>query len=374
MYEKVFISHAQLDETHGEELEEVLRDGGYRAWRFQRDMQGGKSWRQQLPDNIEERSIFLFIATAHAQLSETCEKELQHSAVMRKPLVTVTIQAGFMPPPPLDDHQTVYYDGSSKAAARLMLALRNAEPLRSEIIPEDWKTWDGITKSELAISENKERGIPSPAIRKDLTVVEKRDLLNNAIAESHRCFESALGQMARTDSRIESRIGHNSSSGFTCFISLDGQPIKGCRVSISADFNGITYDGNSHYAVQWEIDEIRRQMKDINRQIEENLQAVVDGDADVAELVRNLDRQHAALRNQLQDTETMLNQLGHSSGIQERDNRYRIQATVAKLDGEPVFEFLPAPNMTFETPDSRICTVAEVAERLSRVFIGDLSH
>ena len=91
-------------------------------------------------------------------------------------------------------------------------------------------------------------------------------------------------------------------------------------------------------------------MRDINRQISGNLQAVIDGDANVAELVRNMDKQHEALRNQLQDRETLLNQLGHNSGFQERDNSYRIQATVAKLDGEPVLEFLPAPNVASKRP------------------------
>ena len=114
-------------------------------------------------------------------------------------------------------------------------------------------------------------------------------------------------------------------------------------------------------------------MKEINRQISGNLQAVIDGDANAAALVRSLDVQHASLGGQLQQRETMLNQLGHMSGIQEGEDNYTLRATVGKLDGELVLEFLPAPHITDETTDSRICTVAETATRLWKVFAGDIT-
>ena len=202
-------------------------------------------------------------------------------------------------------------------------------------------------------------------------MVEKRDILHEAVSHSQADFEKKLKELARSDPRIEFHIGHNSSSGFTSFVSIDGQLIKGCRVYISADFNGLTYDGNTYYAVQWEFDEIRRQMKEINRQISGNLQAVIDGDANVAAFVRSLDRQHEGLRKQLQERKSMLNQLGHMSGIQEGDNSYTLRTTVGKLDGKPVLEFLPAPEMTDESPDSRICTLEDAAERLWKAFVGD---
>ena len=216
-------------------------------------MQGGKSWRQQLSAAIEECHTFLYIATANAQISETCQEELQHAALMRKPCVTVVLQTGVVPPQPLDDHQTVLYDRSGKAVARLMRALQDAKPLRRAIIPDDWRTLDGKTKLALANSMHNLQATPSPYIRRDLTVVEKHDFLHNAIAESVTYFENALREMQRSDSRIESRIGHNYSSGFACFISLEGQLIKGCRIYINADFNGISYDGNTNYAVQWKL-------------------------------------------------------------------------------------------------------------------------
>ena len=115
-------------------------------------MRGGKPWQSQLPARIKEHHIFLYIATAYAQLSETCKQELQHAVVLGKRLVTVTTHPKWIPPSPLDDHQAVYYDGTGKAVARLMEALQGAEPLDSDSIPEDWETWDGRTRRDLVNS------------------------------------------------------------------------------------------------------------------------------------------------------------------------------------------------------------------------------
>ena len=123
----VFISHSKIDESHAKEIEELLRDGGYRAWIFQRDSQGGRPWQQQLPEEIEKCTIFLYIATANAQISVNCQREVQHAALKKKPLVTVTVEAGVIPPAPLDDHHRIYLNGSGNAVAQLMRALRIAE-------------------------------------------------------------------------------------------------------------------------------------------------------------------------------------------------------------------------------------------------------
>jgi hypothetical protein len=136
----VFISHSKADEIHGKNIEELIRDGGDRGWRFQRDMQGGMPWQQQLPKEIEKCDIFLYIATANAQTSDNCQKDVQHAALEQKPLVTVTVEDGVIPPAPLNDHHREYYDGTAQAAARLIRALNAPVPLRWEVIPEDWKT------------------------------------------------------------------------------------------------------------------------------------------------------------------------------------------------------------------------------------------
>lgn len=357
----------------GEEIEDVIRDGGYRAWRFQRDMQGGRSWPPQLPARIEELDIFLYIATANAQLSETCQEEVQHAALIRKPFVTVVLHNDRIPPSPLDSHQTVYYDGTGKAVARLMRAFQSAEPLAWDKIPEDWTTWDGKTKSEQVHTTAAAQGIPSSIPVLNLTVIQKRDFLHNAIAESRACFVHSLREMVSSDSRIEFCIGHDSVSGFTCFISLDGQLITGCRIYISSGFNGISYDGNTYNALQWEIDDCKRTITDINRQINDNLQAVVDGDANAAEFVRSLDRRVERLRKQILDRETMINQTGSNTRFLDGDDSQNLRAIITQLHGAPALDFLPSPILILETPESRICTASEAAMRLWNVFIGDSS-
>ncbi len=371
---KTFISHANEDGATAKKLEDLIAYENYQSWRFQRDMMGANPADPQLPANIESCELFLFTISEYSNDSEMCQKELQHAAINQKPIVPVRLQRETMVQAPLNDHQWVEFDCTQESAVLLMRALRNAQPLRRELIPDHWKTWDGKTKLEVERLKNADPGIASQRISRDLTVGEKRDFLQDTVAKSHAYFEHELMELARSDSRIKSRSGLNSSSSFSSFISIDGQLIKGCRIYISADSNGITYDGNTHNAVQWEVDEIRSKMKDINKQIDGNLQAVIDGDARVAAFVRSLDHQHAGLRDQLQDRETMLNEVGHLSSFQAGENSYRIQATVGKLDGEPVLEFLPTPNMTIEMPDSRICTIAEAAEKLSRVFIGEMTQ
>ena len=373
MYKTVFVSHSKFDEAIGKEIEGVIREGGYIAWRFQRDMQGGRSWPPQLPQSIELHEIFLYIATAYAQLSENCQKELQHAALLSKALVTVTTHPEWIPPFPLEDHQVVYYDGTPKTVVRLMLALQGAQPLDRDKVPGDWSRWDGTSKLELANAIKKDQDTPSTQVSRDLTVVERRDILHDAISQIQAHFENALQQLESSDSRIKFSFGTDSSSGFSSLIWLDKELLKGCRVYISADLNGITFDGNTRHALQWEVQEIRRQMRDTNSQIESNLQAVIDGDANTAAFVRSLDHQHAALRSQLQEKESMLNQLGHLSGIQDDGDSYKLRAIVGKRNGEHVLEFIPAPSIQIETHDPKICTIAEAAELLSKVFVGGLA-
>lgn len=370
----VFISHSKYDEKVGEEIDGIIQEGGYVAFRFQRDMRGGKSWQQQLPARIKEHKIFLYIATAYAHLSEICQKELQHAVVLGKPLVTVTTHPGWIPPSPLDDHQAVFFDGTGKAVARLMEALQGAEPLDSDSIPEDWKTWDGRTRRDLVNSGDYKQDAESERIRRDLNVVEKREILQSAVPQIHSCFATALAKLADSDSRIQYRIGDDTSAGFSCFIDQDGALIKGCRVYISAGFSGITYDGNTHSALQWEIDDIRRQIDETKLKINENLQAVYDGSAVAAAFVRSLDKKIEGLRVQLRDRMQVLNQSGNSLRFLEGDNSYKIQSTLAKLDAVPVLEVFPSQGVVIEVPDSNVFTIENAAEMFTKVLVDDLSN
>ena len=372
MYTTVFISHSKYDEEVAKEIEDVIRESGFIAWRFQRDMQGGRSWPPQLPQSIELHEIFLYLATPFAQLSDTCQKELQHAALSPKPLVTVTTHPTWLPPSPLNDHQAVFYDGTAKAGVRLLLALQGAQALNQDKIPENWSRWDGTSKLEVENAKKKESDTPLTQISLDFTIVERRNFLHSAISQIQATFEDALQQLEASDSRIATRFGLNSSSGFTNLIWMDEELLKGCRVYISADFNGITFDGSTLHALQWEVEEIRRQMRDTNGQIESNLQAVIDGDANAAALVRSLDSKYAALREELQQIKRIPSILQHEPGGHESDEFYTLRSIVGKRNGDPVLDFLPSPILPTTMNDTRICTFEEAAKMLTRIFIGDV--
>lgn len=306
----VFISHSKLDETHGKEIEDVIRDGGYRAWRFQRDMQGGRSWPPQLPARIEEHDIFLYIATANAQLSENCQEEVQHAALIRRPLVTVVLHEGLIPPPPLDDHQTVYYDGTGKAVARLMRALQSAEPLAWEKIPEDWKTWDGKAKFDLSTPQDEFQEIPMPRIRRALTDMEKENFLDESIGKIRNYFNQALSEFENSDLRVKTRI-HDITNmrSFNCEIHIDGKLNKKCTIWIHNQYgmNGIAYyETHKHMAIFGK-------------------------------------------------------------------HPYNELAQVAELDGNPALEFTLGIGMTTQRDDCIICTVDKASECLWKYFTRDFS-
>ena len=245
----VFISHADKDAQCAVDLENVMRPGGFRAWRFQSDMVGGRPWRPQLPSNLESSDIFLLATTAHALDSDICEKEWQHAALIQKPVVTVVFERGVHPPSPLSDHQWVHFDGSDESGAKLIIALQNAEPLQWEKIPSDWRTWDGKTKSDLATSIAVERNIPLPRMRRDLTDLEKQDFLISAMKEIRVYFDRALCAFEGAESRISTRISDKSDSDFVCQLYLDGELKKACRIYVSTIFNGVAYyEAHGHSA------------------------------------------------------------------------------------------------------------------------------
>ena len=90
----VFISHASDDALNAKRLEDLIAYDGYQSWRFQRDMMGANPADPQLPSNIEASDTFLFCMSDHSQKSEICQKELQHAALLQKPLVTVRLNLG----------------------------------------------------------------------------------------------------------------------------------------------------------------------------------------------------------------------------------------------------------------------------------------
>ncbi len=240
----VFISHASDDAATAKRLEELIAYDGYHSWRFQRDMMGANPADPQLPSNIEASDIFLFCISDHSQRSETCQRELQHAALLQKPLVTVRLNRETFVPFPLDDHQWVNFDDSQESTIHLMKALRNAKTLRWEKIPDDWKTWDGRSKTELSSAKTRSREIPLPQMSRDLTDLEKEEFLYNAIVEIRAYFGHALSTFEKSDSRIQTKIRGESDTAFKCEIYVSGEIKLSCMIwkSDNIGFNGIGYN------------------------------------------------------------------------------------------------------------------------------------
>ena len=227
----VFISHADEDAHYASQLESAMRPGGFRAWRFQRDMVGGRAWRPQLPSNIEKCEIFLLAITENSLSSETCEKEWQHATLNIKPIVTVVFERGVYPPSPLDDHQWVQFDGTAVSGAELINALQNSQPLAWKTIPSDWKKWDGKSKAELSVAKDGRREIHLPRIRSKLTDMQKQDFLSQAFAEIRSYFGQALSAFENLDPRVKTRIHDKTNMrSFNSEVHLDGKLIKRCAI------------------------------------------------------------------------------------------------------------------------------------------------
>lgn len=304
----VFLSHAKEDEQTAAKVENLLRLDGCQTWRFQRDMVGAKPWNPQLPSNIEKCEIFLFCISQFSQTSKICQKELQHAALLQKPIVPVKVQRDMNVPLPLNDHQWVEFDDSQDAAVKLMQAVRNAQPIRWEKIPETWKTWNGRSKLELSTGETITAKIPLPRIRRDLTDLEQEEFLFKAFREIRAYFGKALKAFENADTRIKTRIRDESDTEIICEIYIDGEIKLSCMIwkSNILGLNGIAY--NEKYG-----------------------------------RITYFDR-----------------------------NAYNVFAEVAELEGNPALEFTFGLEMFNQRDDCQICHVHKAAECIWRYFTRTL--
>ena len=238
----VFISFAKEAKSLVDGLADTIRRGGGREWNFIYDMIGGRDWFAQLPTNINQCDIFMFVITEKSLKSSTCQKELHHATLMKKPIVTVVFNENILIPPPLSDIQYELFDNQSAASgASLIRAMQNSEPLNWEKIPNNWKTWDGKTKKQLSTSQDDILDIPLPKLRRSLSDREKQDFLYDSLPRIRGYFEKAIAAFAKSESRVEGRVRKTSDTGFICELYLDGKLNKSCRIWIFSYMDGIAY-------------------------------------------------------------------------------------------------------------------------------------
>ncbi len=239
----VFISFAKEDKNRVARLAETMRHGGGRDWRYVYDLYGARDWQAEIQYNIDHCEVFLFVITEHSLNSGWCLKELQHAALIQKPIVTVVFTTGIDIPHPLNTIQYVLYDESPESGAKLVRAITDPRPLRRDKIPSNWERLGAGPIGNQTIPNHQSRDIPIPRLQRELTDLEKEDFLSRAILEIRDYFANALLAFENSDSRIRTRLRDESNTDFRCQVYVDGNLFKSCRIRISNDLglSGIAY-------------------------------------------------------------------------------------------------------------------------------------
>ncbi len=248
----VFISYAKEDKSIVSRLEEIVRHGGGRGWQFVYDLKGARDWATEIQYEIDRCEVFLFVMTENSLQSEWCRKELQHAALIQKPIVPVVLTSDIEIPHPLNSIQYVLYDESPESGAKLTRALQDPHPISCDKIPSHWERLGSGPLNVMAHRQSGFRDIPIPLPKRELTDLEKEDFLFDAIQEIHVYFERALAAFKESESRIMYRIRKASVSDLTCQIYLDGELKKACRIWVSTNIglNGLAYsEARGHMAL-----------------------------------------------------------------------------------------------------------------------------
>ena len=167
-------------------------------------------------------------------------KELQHAALIQKPIVPVVFTSDIEIPSPLNSIQYVLFDESPESGAKLVRALTDPRPLSQNKIPANWERLGG---GPMGLPTNSQTRFPIPRIKHELTDMEKEDFLYASIKKIRNYFSQALSAFEKSDTRIQARIRDESNTVFKCEIYLDGQSKKSCRIWIGDNIGlkGIAY-------------------------------------------------------------------------------------------------------------------------------------
>lgn len=157
----LFISYAHMDKhILVVPLAETLKDGGYEVW-FDHELVPGRDWREQLLEEIERSSAFVYAMTPESVTSEYCLWELKEATKLQKPIIPVKLQTNTNIPDLLKSIQHVDFTQgpTNQAIAKLLHGLRVATTLSVEKVadlPSDPKG----TPAQVTIQEKIEKGEP----------------------------------------------------------------------------------------------------------------------------------------------------------------------------------------------------------------------
>ncbi|MCP5303439.1 MAG: toll/interleukin-1 receptor domain-containing protein [Pseudomonadales bacterium] len=235
----VFISYSTKDQIHVDALDMAIRRAGRTPWQSDKDLRDGSGWATQIRDRIDNCRVFLFVISEHAMASEWCLRELQHAAIIGKPILPILLSPSLTVTSPLSDIQYIAYPSSTASqsdwtifGARLGSALRDAQPIPKALVPREWTTLDRTENNDLPKAETTQSDIPLPKIRGTITDKRKQDFLFDGLAAIYDYFQRGLNALEADNTRVETTIRKNSDTDFGCQIFVDGMRKQQCRIFI----------------------------------------------------------------------------------------------------------------------------------------------
>ena len=84
----VFLSYAHADDEHAQKVRALLGESGVRVW-YDRGIQPGAVWDQELENRIREAGAFVACLSAFYEQSRYCRRELKFADLLSKPILPI---------------------------------------------------------------------------------------------------------------------------------------------------------------------------------------------------------------------------------------------------------------------------------------------
>ena len=125
----VFLSYARADAGLVGQLQADIERSRRTVW-FDRDLEGGQPWWDEILERIRACDLFVFALSEHSARSLACRTELAYAVAVRRPILPVAVRE-FDPqkaPDPIGSLQLVSYERRSADSAIELLTAVNAAP------------------------------------------------------------------------------------------------------------------------------------------------------------------------------------------------------------------------------------------------------